>query len=156
MKYIILDLDNTISNDGWRIPRIAWDEDKSFLRYHEYQLLAGFDQIGNEELFRNTACKIIIITGRPAFYAPIALHWLNLHGVNVDTALFRANDDHRSAVQVKHDLLYEFLKRRGIFPVDIACAYDDNHAAINMYKRISIKAQHVKLHDISYQKGDHE
>lgn len=152
MSYIILDLDNTISNDGWRILRIAWDEDKSGLRYHEYQLLAGFDQIGNEGLFRNTACKIIIITGRPAFYAPITLHWLDLHGVNVDTALFRANGDHRSSVQVKHDLLFSWLKRCEVFPVDIACAYDDNHAVIDMYKRAGIKAQHVKLHEVPYAK----
>lgn len=146
MKHIILDLDNTISNDGWRIPRIVWDETRSFPRYHTYQLLAGFDQIGNEELFRDTDRKIIVITARPAFYAPITLHWLDLHGVSVGTALFRANDDYRHSVQVKHDLLFSL---RGILPVE-TCAYDDDFAAIDMYKRAGVKAKQVKLHNIPY------
>ena len=152
MKHIILDLDNTISNDGWRIPRIAWNEPLSFPRWHEYQLLAGFDQIGNEELFRDTGRGITIITGRSAFYAPITLHWLGLHGVKVDTALFRANNDHRHAVQVKEDLLFDFFKRSGTLPADVECAYDDNYDIIKMYKRVGVNATQVKLHDIPYER----
>ena len=68
MSVIILDLDNCIADDSWRIPKINWAAEDPLNRYHDYHSLSGFDTAHNHDLYINTRCDIVIFTARPIMY----------------------------------------------------------------------------------------
>lgn len=147
MTYIILDLDNTIADDSWRIPRINWQHDDPFRRYHDYHQLSAFDKTGNEHLFKETENRIIIFTSRPVHYRSMTEEWLARKGINTDFLLMRNNSDHCKSVDLKEKML-NWLAEYGVDLKDIACAYDDRPDVVEMYLKRNIKADLVKIHDV--------
>lgn len=139
MSYIILDLDNCISDDGWRIDRIRWD--KSYQqRYHEYHMLSGFDKYRNSHLV--CGYDVVISTSRPQFYEQITRRWLFVYGIKPVMLLMRKDGDYRPTVQVK---LEHHQATKDALPNDLHCIYDDNPAVIAMYKSLGINARQIYI-----------
>ena len=150
MPYAIFDLDNTISDDGWRINEIDWSKDHPFERYHRYHLLAGFDAFGNQDLVRNLpeGTEIVVFTARPEFYAPITQEWLERNKIDCAALLMRPTDDHAHSVELKQRQLRKFFELMDAEPSDVLCAYDDRQDVVQMYRDHNIKGYHTCIHNV--------
>lgn len=147
MTFRILDLDNTISNDGWRIPRIRWANSDPDARYHEYHSLSGFDSAGNNHLFEGKK-GVIIFTARPSVFRPITEEWLKRNGINHKLLLMRELGDHRPSVELKLAQLSSLDSLYSIHRKEIALAADDRQDVINMYLEQGLRCAEVhSLHD---------
>lgn len=144
---IILDLDNCISNDAWRIPKI--DMSKSgFERYHNYHSLAHLDEVGNEDLFATSSHDIIIATSRPEVYKDATKCWLKRHGISPILLLMRSVGDTSPSVAVKGEFVNYIFRMLGVRLSDIACAYDDRQDIVDMYRLLGINAEVRAIHNI--------
>lgn len=144
---IILDLDNTIANDVWRIPKINWQHADPLARYHDYHSLSAFDAPGNEDLFKERD-DIIIFTARPVHYHAITEEWLNRNGVNFQVLLMRNNDDHSHSKDLKLRQLAWLQNDYGINKSDIFCAYDDRQDVVDAYLAAGIHAEVRSIHNV--------
>lgn len=148
MSFIILDLDNCISDDSWRIPRIKWQVEDPFERYHEYHSLLAFDQSGNRDLYMGCPHQIIVFTARPALYLPQTQEWLLRNGVPTALLMMRANDDHSPSTLLKKNMLESLFKNTDVTAEDIVCAFDDRPEVLSMYLSMGITAQMRSIHDV--------
>lgn len=149
-KFIIVDLDNCIADDAWRIPKINWSKPTPIARYHDYHSLSGFDAIGNLRIFDEHAdCGLIIFTARPELYRALTHEWLTRRGVPYERLFMRGNEDHRDSIELKRTMvlnLPEFYY--GIALEDIAAAYDDRQDVVDMYRSYKITAHRLEIHNV--------
>ena len=156
MSFIILDIDNTISNDAWRIPRINWKEPDPFQRYHEYHQLSSFDEAGNHDLFQGTPHEIIIMTARPVHYHAQTEEWLLRKGIDPAIILMRNTSDHVHSKELKRQQLLSLKAMHGITREQIVCAYDDRQDVVDMYRRtLGIHAEVRRIHNVPYGDENH-
>lgn len=144
---IILDLDNCISDDAWRIPKIRWQQTDPMRRYHDYHLLAGFDKLANKHLL-SPDLPLVIFTARPVMYRAITEEWLERNGIAIYALLMRNDNDHRSGPDVKETQLSWLLGAYNVSKSQIDMAYDDRPEIVEMYQRNGIKARQVAIHDV--------
>ena len=148
-KFIIVDLDNCIADDAWRIPKINWSKPTPMARYHDYHSLSGFDEIGNLRIFDEHAdCGPIIFTARPALYQALTREWLARRGVFYERLLMRDNDDHRDSLELKRAMLLGLPEFYGIALEAIAAAYDDRQDIVEMYRSYKITAHRLEIHNV--------
>lgn len=143
---IILDLDNCISNDAWRIPRISWNHQNPTRRYHDYHMLAAFDEPGNVELFKGRS-DILIFTARPVMIRAMTEEWLKRVGVDYEVLIMRNDNDHLPSVDLKMKQLH-YLPVYGIDAGKIEHAFDDRPEVVEMYKRCGIPATVRAIHNV--------
>lgn len=147
-QYRLLDIDNCISDDGWRVPLIDWSCKDPFQRYHDYHLRAPFDIAGSYDLWNRPDLKLILLTSRPIFYRGATTEWCARKGVKIEHLIMRNNDDHRTSVDVKRWQVQQIVLHYGIPLHRILDAYDDREEIVNMYRaEFSINAEVRKLHD---------
>lgn len=147
MSYVILDLDNCIADDAWRIPRINWSKKDPGARYHVYHSLAAFDRPGNEDLFSDGS-EAIIFTARPALYRPATEEWLRRHNVPFKHLVMRNNNDHRKSVDLKREMLHWLPELYNIAWSSVAAAYDDREDVVEMFRRNHINAHVRAIHGV--------
>lgn len=145
-QYRILDLDNCVANDSWRIPRISWQHADPDRRYHDYHMLAGFDDTGNEELFKGRS-NIIIFTARPVMIRAMTEEWLRRKGVDYHVLMMRNNGDHRKSVDLKMQQLH-WLGQYDIELRQIEHAFDDRPDIVEMYKKCGVPATVRAIHNV--------
>lgn len=143
---IILDLDNCIADDEWRIPRINWQHEDPFRRYHDYHSLSPFDEVGNADLLK-TEHGIAIFTARPEHYRALTEEWLRHNDITFKHLLMRNNDDHRHSLQLKREQLDHLRRFHGVPFCSIIAAYDDRPDVVAMYRAAGIKAEVRAIHD---------
>jgi hypothetical protein len=148
MSVIILDLDNCIADDKWRIPRINWQTDNPLWRYHDYHSLSGFDNAHNHELYINTRHDIVIFTARPIMYQAITQEWLKRHGVGYAMLLMRDMEDHSHSVELKQKQLNALFENTDVKAADIVAAFDDRPDVVQMYRKFGIPAEIRFVHDV--------
>ena len=147
----IVDLDNCISNDEWRIPRINW-ELQGEERWDEYHTLVEQDQPCNiERLCVDIEdVPIVIFTARPEKFRAKTRRWLaNVTGLSerVVCIYMRPDGDNSSSVNLKQSFLDDLAESRAIYPEHILVAYDDREDVVEMYKSRGINAEVLKIHD---------
>lgn len=149
-RVILLDIDNCISDDGWRINRIDWGTYDKFYRYHAYHMLAPWDACGNRDLFEHEGGRrhVVLLTSRPVHYRVHTVEWLQRNGVWYSHLLMRNDHDHRPSTSIKRSMV-ESLIEYGIHRSQIECAYDDREEVCAMYRSLGIKAEQRSLHSIS-------
>lgn len=148
MKYIILDLDNCISEDEWRLKYIDHEQKSSMGKHHAYNMLAGWDKCRNQIIFRPfNKRKIIIFTSRPMLYKPITDEWLRRNAINPMAKFIRPPGDVCGSVDLKYNFLRVLRNEHHVSNRDIVCAYDDKIEVINMYKNEGVNARLVAIHE---------
>lgn len=152
---IILDLDNCISNDLWRIKHIGWQHKDINRRYHDYHLLAGFDECRNRELFEGRG-DIAVFTARPVMYRAITTEWLARNGVHWKHLLMRNDSDHSHSVDLKERQLNWLISHYDVPLGSITHAYDDRPDVVEMYKRRGVPASVRFIHNVSAYKPKEE
>ena len=149
MNYIIVDLDNCIANDAWRIPRINWQKSNPMDRYHDYHSLSAWDELGNTDIFAaHPDARVIIFTARPVLYAAITQEWLKRKGVEYDYLVMRNNNDHRPSLELKRTMLGWLPDTYGVPLSDVVAAYDDRQDVVDMFSANGIAARRRKLHNV--------
>lgn len=152
---IILDLDKTISNDAWRIQHIQWQHKDPNRRYHDYHILAGFDECRNKELFEGRD-EIVIFTARPVMFRAITVEWLARNGVAWTHLLMRNGEDHSHSVDLKERQLNWLVSHYDVPLSKISHAYDDREDVVAMYKRRGVPATVRRIHNVSAYKQKEE
>lgn len=148
MSVIILDIDNCIADDSWRIPKINWQTDNPVWRYHDYHSLSGFDMAHNHDLYINTRSDIVIFTARPILYRAITEEWLKRHGVGYALLMMRDMEDHSHSVELKQKQLNALFENTSAKAADIVAAYDDRPDVVQMYRKFGIPAEIRFVHDV--------
>lgn len=153
---IIFDLDNCLSNDEHRIPRIDWTKTGD-ARYHEYHMAMLADKPANWDVFENAMTRpvyIVFMTARPITFRETTKRWLSEQlGANLDlddrfVLIMRNRGDHRKSVAVKRDMIHA-LPEYGLSIDNIIQAYDDRQDIVDMYRsEFGIKADILKAHEI--------
>ena len=148
MGKIIVDLDNCICDDAWRVHHIRdrLPGKSEFDRHHDYHLLAGFDNGKNLDIIGGRApSEVIIMTARPAHYRAIAETWLNKWQVPYDVLIMRNDKDHRPSVMVKRDQLGWLQAHYNTELSDIDAAHDDHPEIVQMYRDHGLNAVHTYI-----------
>lgn len=156
MSCIILDIDNCISDDGWRIPFIKMETNDLRARFHEYHMLSAFDVPANLQNIVRDADDILIFTARPSEYRAITDEWLRRRaGITPRLMIMRAPLEHAPSLELKKRMLCAVLRDTDIAVGDIVAAYDDREDIVRMYLDHGIPGRVLKCHDIPYptQKG---
>lgn len=149
MKYIIVDLDNCIANDAWRIPKINWQKSNPMDRYHEYHSLSGFDEVGNLDIFaEHPDTATIVFTARPVLYHAVTEEWLRRKNIPYEFLVMRNNNDHKPSLELKRTMLNWLPHVYGVPLEDIVAAYDDRPDVVEMYKTHGLKAYKRELHNV--------
>lgn len=150
MSTIILDLDNCISDDGWRINRIRWDCKNIDEKYSYYHLSGFFDQCNNKHLFQDDSKSYVILTSRPLVHLKSTEDWLKMEGITYDALIMRNPNDHRHSVDLKCEMLLWLPEHYGVPLKDIEMAYDDRPEIVAMYHQMGLPAKVVSIHNIPY------
>jgi hypothetical protein len=147
----LIDLDNCLCDDEWRIPYILWQKTNPMERYHNYHLLGAFDNIGNKSVLLQRDVEIVILTARPVFYAAATTEWLKRRHIAYKHLMMRNNNDHRKSAHVKETMLNALLQHDEyeVKKEDIKMAFDDHPAIIEMYKANGIPATQLSIHSTS-------
>lgn len=146
MKTIIVDLDNCISDDNWRLNRIKREEQNMHLRYHDYHIACSEDELRNQHIFES-GYSVAILTGRPTTYLAQTVEWLACHGVKFDHIIMRNRYDYSNSVSLKRKMLWWLQKYYDVHKSDIVCAYDDRYDIVEMYIEEGIKAEVLSIHN---------
>lgn len=144
-QYVIVDLDNCISDDRRRIPLIDWSKMDPDERYGPYHADMANDPFGNCTIVKGRS--LIVITARPARYRPNTISWLRRHGLDPALIMMRGDDDHRSSVAVKRAAVMRMFDM-GFTPAHIAVAYDDHPGIVQMYREMGLRAEQVSIHEL--------
>ncbi len=153
-KYIIFDLDNCLSNDAWRIPKIDWSQSDPGKRYADYHSFCELDTPGNVASYRSVcelhSAKPIFFTARPVIVRKQTMRWLMNHLFRYNDEppilIMRNNDDHRSSVALKRSML-GMLVEYGVDRGDVVCAFDDRQDIVDMYRLEGVFAMLLKIHE---------
>lgn len=145
---IILDIDNCIADDRWRIPRIEWQFSDPNRRYHAYHSLAPWDEPGNRDLFAGRTSGIAIFTARPTLYNAATREWLARAGVRWTHLLMRNTTDHSHSIDLKAKQLQWLLSEYGVKHSEIEAAYDDRPDVVEMYRAAGLRAEVRAIHDV--------
>lgn len=144
-KFLILDLDNCISDDEWRVPMINWEHQDLFQRFHTYHIHAFGDRAENTHLF-SAEPPVVIMTGRPFAYWRITTRWLQHNHIPYVALFMRPDGDcHVPAPEVKRQQLYRMYGSMWAGPADIVCAYDDRQDIVAMYRAEGLNAERVYI-----------
>lgn len=148
----IFDLDNCVSNDEWRIPRIRFElPNECDEKWEAYHLLCGGDNPGNLEVL-NRALKDGLV---PAFVTmrPLRMWNATVDWIEKRLALprgayhlyMRPDGDHTPSVQLKHTIALRLMEHH-----QIKEAYDDRADIVDMYRSIGIlNARVMRIHNVS-------
>jgi len=149
MKYVIFDLDNCLSDDGWRIGKIDWAQTEPDKRYSAYHDNCSSDAAANVQVFQfmTKQCRPVFFTARPESVRRWTNEWISRElGIQHGWLYMRGNDDHRPSVELKRSMLKDFIEM-GIPKEDIVAAYDDHLGVLEMYREEGISAFHLAIHD---------
>lgn len=156
MRYVIIDLDNCISDDGWRIAMVRHDlpRDRRWDSYHSASFL---DSARNHDIYSQQNTLNIICTARPRKYEELTMRWLKENRVPWEHLMMRSNGEHSPAVDVKRSMVRS-LPSFGIEKADIAMAYDDKPDIVAMYRAEGLPAIRRYIHkfdaELDYTKGE--
>lgn len=148
MAVVILDIDNTIACDAWRVPFIDHSAEFPYAKYNAYHEASVEDEVANRQLFDGVPHEIVIFTARPNIYAEMTKEWLRKNGVNYKLMFMRHEDDHRHSVELKQHMLGLL---RCIYDGEIVAAYDDREDVCEMFRRNGVPAHCVKIAEVNYE-----
>lgn len=143
--HLLIDLDNCVAEDFWRLHLIDWANPDMDARFRQYHLACVHDP-AHHLFLTKLATRLTIITARPIEYAAQTIDWLTRHKVEYASLYMRPKGDHRQSVIVKEELL-SMVKR----PID--WAVDDRADIVTMYRRYSVPASILAIHDIDWKEN---
>lgn len=132
--YTIFDLDNCISDDGWRFGYLSDESLSRRYRFANYHSRCIYDEL-NLEGIQKLPENILIFTGRPSKYYNETATWLARNGMmnSIKAIFMRPIGNRMSSPELKEHLLLNS------YPIaSIKMAYDDRQDVLDMYKKHGI------------------
>lgn len=133
---IIMDLDNCISDDSWRLKYIDWDEPCMRKRFHQYHLRLSQDAFVSNSFIKEGP---IIVTSRPYVYYRETKYWLDYHGVKYRDILMRTINCYEPSRVLKRKIAAQ-LK-------GVTLAVDDRDDVLQAYQYLGIKTERIAIHE---------
>jgi len=157
MRLQIIDLDNCISDDEWRIPAIDWHETNLMKRYHDYHMLGAFDQADNHGLFIGLPydVRLFVFTARPKFFQANTVEWLRRNEVPCEVLFMRENDDMSPSCELKKKFMSAVFTKYRIKASEILAAYDDRKDVISTYKKMGVNGVIRSIHSADVETISH-
>lgn len=149
---IICDIDNVLADDSWRVSAIDHEHIDPMRRFHEYHQLCLHDPFENRHLVRSDGeddWPVILLTAQPWAYRHLRRNWLWRNKVSHQLVLFRRDDDFRSSVDVKRDMLLDLQTSLAYkLKTHVSIAYDDRQDVIDMYREeFGLPAERVAINE---------
>lgn len=141
----IIDLDNCISGDQWRLKFIEPYHEKPNDRYWAYHNRCDEDSSCNLDLVRYLTSKyrLLVFTSRPETVRFKTENWLLKHSIHHDLMYMRPNTDHSTSVDLKRQML-SWLPAA----YDVQVAIDDRQDVLDMYRQQGIQlTQRIFIHE---------
>jgi len=142
---LILDIDNCISDDQWRLsfinPSSHMKKGRDYLRcFDDYNSLSGFDKCHKEHFAAHikVAPVTIFVTSRPEKYRALTVVWLQRNGLSSNPLLMRHNSDYRKSVITKSELIDNYLTAREDIARSQVIAFDDHPEVVAAYQKLKI------------------
>lgn len=135
MKYVIVDIDGTISKVGDRL---------KYLQQEPKDWDSFYDHCDEDEPIENILdlvfrlpYKIIYCSGRRESCRQKTIFWLNRQHVDYTRPiLLRKDGDHRHDTEVKPELLDEYMKLHNITKDDIAFILEDRTSMVKKWREL--------------------
>lgn len=130
-KAVIFDIDGTIANN---------DERQKILKDNVHNWQNFFNEMGNDtvnkaisEIYnivkKTKKYKMLIVTGRPETYRKITEQWLIWNHIEYDNLYMRSENDCRSDVDVKREILQKIREQ-----YDVSFVFDDRTSVVKMWR----------------------
>lgn len=143
--YILVDIDNTLSNAKHREDLIA---EHGWEAYHS---ASGHDEpiedtVNLIQALNMAGFTIICLTGRNERYRQLTAAWLLQHNVMMHDIWMRPDDDFRPSAEVKLALAREqFHNDDASIRNNVAFIIDDQEAVLQAFRGIGVNTLHVAL-----------
>lgn len=152
MRIAVCDLDNCISDDGWRIQFVDPDAPTKEVMFHGYHSRMGFDRPANLHVLRH--CDFaLFITAAPHRYWSLRSQWIRRHigPLHIRWELrMRMMGDYRPSAEVKIELLSEAIENHPLVWRDnIIVAIDDHAPILNAYSTLGIPCMELAIQPVS-------
>lgn len=133
----IIDLDNCVSNDQWRLPLIQLSHPKPNDRYWDYHDKCHLDAHSNQHIIAQLRYKyrLLVFTSRPEAVREKTEAWLFKWDIPHDVLFMRPNDNHMTSVDMKRAML-SWLPEN----YQVEHAIDDRHDILDMYRSQGIQS----------------
>jgi hypothetical protein len=133
----IIDLDNCVSNDQWRLNKIQLHHPKPNDRYWEYHEHCHLDPHGNRHVISQLrySYRLLVFTSRPEIVRDKTERWLDENDIPYDLLFMRPDDNHMSSVDMKRLMLSWVPEGQ----YNIEHAIDDRHDILDMYRSQGIR-----------------
>lgn len=128
-ELVIFDIDGTLADISARrhhLEKRPKDWDAFFAAMREDAAVAPLVRLCNT--LYDAGFHLLLCSGRPERYRDDTVAWLTREGVKYHALLLRRDDDRRSDVEVKRDLLAGFDKER------IAFVVEDRTRVVDMWR----------------------
>jgi hypothetical protein len=135
MKYLLIDIDHTLSDAFWRdgmIGSTSWDEYHTASQYDK-----PFDVMVDMVDALRSKFTIVGITARPEKWRAASLKWMIDHGIYLDELLMRPDEAFHPAPEIKIRLVQERFKESLLD--EAVCIIDDRDDVIAAFRGIGIK-----------------
>ena len=130
-KAVIFDIDETLANN---------DERQKILKDNVHNWQNFFNEMGNDtvnkaiseiyDIIKKTKkYKMLIVTGRPETYRKITEQWLIWNHIEYDNLYMRSENDCRSDVDVKREILQKIREQ-----YDVSFVFDDRTSVVKMWR----------------------
>lgn len=134
----IVDLDNTVSDDSWRLWMIDPQEEDSDHKYHNYHLHCDKDEPMNRYIVDESPCPVVFVTARPEYMREKTVQWLEKFNFKFKALVMRPNGNHQPSVDLKQGALSAL---KSLYQIEKA--YDDRGDIIEMYNSSGIRGVRV-------------
>ena len=143
MKYIIVDLDNCISDDKYRR---KWLEAEGMNRKDQlalYHINCIYDNYHPIEFTEEN--QLIIFTGRPEIYRKFTKKWLKVYDIKYKGLYMRPKENYDKSPELKEKMLMSLLEFDPI--AEIVMVYDDRKEILDMYRKFNIPVTIKQIND---------
>ena len=145
MKYIISDIDGTISNPKERLHFIQnkpknWNAFNGGVTFDTPFL----DTVAVLDSFRRSGGMIILCTGREMKYKDATTQWFQKNNIFYDDLFMRKFGDHRKDYEVKSDLLNDIIAKYGN---NVVCVLEDRTQCVDMWRGRGLRCYQVASGD---------
>lgn len=133
----IIDLDNCVSDDKWRLHMIEEHHEQPNDRFWAYHDSCHLDKHGNANVIANLRYnyRLLVFTSRPEIVRGKTECWLQKWDIPHDLLFMRPNDNHMTSVDMKR-LMLSWVPDG----YNITHAIDDRHDILEMYRSKGIQS----------------
>lgn len=139
-RTILIDVDHSISNAFWRDPMIGAND------WNEYHAASIGDEPIWDTLYLLRALSdddynIVALTARPEKWRQLTMSWMHKFAVPVDELLMRADENYRSAPELKLELVAARFGDR--IKDEVAFMIDDREDVIDAMRGLGISCMQI-------------